>query len=97
MRLEECSHADCPEEHIYEDVDLVLIELGINDLNHIDVIAKYEHLVRSVLELDSSPAMINVEWVTRNSIGETHTQNIYAPLSRAHLELGPARRRLGIL
>lgn len=49
------------EEHIPTDVDLVLVELGINDLNHLRVIAKYELLVRSVLELDSAPAIINIE------------------------------------
>lgn len=49
------------EEHVYDDIDLVLVELGINDLNRMDVVPKYEHLIRSVLELPSAPAVINVE------------------------------------
>lgn len=39
----------------------MLVELGINDLNRMDVIPKYEHLIRSVVELDSAPAVINIE------------------------------------
>ncbi|TXT11073.1 hypothetical protein VHUM_01824 [Vanrija humicola] len=54
----------CFKEHIPTDVDLVLVELGINDLNHLRVVAKYELLVRSVLELDSAPAIVNIETFT---------------------------------
>lgn len=54
----------CFKEHIAPAPDLVLIELGINDLLSLDVVPKYEHLVRSVLELDSAPAVINVETFT---------------------------------
>lgn len=49
------------DEHIPADPDLVLIELGVNDLNSIAVIPKYEHLVRSLLEMDTEPAIINIE------------------------------------
>lgn len=54
----------CFKEHVAPDPDLVLIELGINDLLSLDVVPKYEHLVRSVLELDSAPAVVNVETFT---------------------------------
>jgi hypothetical protein len=49
------------EEHIPEDSDLVLVELGINDLVETEVYGAYEHLIRSVLELNSKPAVINIE------------------------------------
>ena len=51
------------EEHIPVDPDLVLLELGINDLIQLEVIESYEHLVRSILQLDSRPAIINIESV----------------------------------
>ncbi|KLT45969.1 hypothetical protein CC85DRAFT_239698 [Cutaneotrichosporon oleaginosum] len=54
----------CFKEHIAPAPDLVLIELGINDLLSLDIVPKYEHLVRSVLELDSAPAIINLETFT---------------------------------
>ncbi|BEJ13648.1 hypothetical protein CspHIS471_0308220 [Cutaneotrichosporon sp. HIS471] len=54
----------CFKEHIAPAPDLVLIELGINDMLSLDVVPKYEHLVRSVLELDSAPAIINLETFT---------------------------------
>jgi hypothetical protein len=49
------------EEHIPVESDLVLVELGINDLLEIDVLDDYEHLVRGILELPGQPAIINVE------------------------------------
>lgn len=52
-----------PEEHIPEYSDLVLLELGINDLLEFDVISQYEHLVRGLLELKNKPAVINIEYV----------------------------------
>ncbi|RSH94515.1 hypothetical protein EHS25_004318 [Saitozyma podzolica] len=51
----------CFREHIPDDSDLVLVELGINDLVDTEVYGAYEHLIRSLLELDSKPAIINVE------------------------------------
>lgn len=41
----------------------MLVELGINDLVDTEVYGAYEHLIRSLLELDSKPAIINVEYV----------------------------------
>ncbi|WVQ79025.1 hypothetical protein IAT38_001117 [Cryptococcus sp. DSM 104549] len=54
----------CFKEHIPEDSDLVLLELGINDLLEFEVVGAYEHLVRGVLELGSRPAIINIETFT---------------------------------
>ncbi|KAL0252442.1 hypothetical protein I308_101834 [Cryptococcus tetragattii IND107] len=54
----------CFKEHIPEDSDLVLLELGINDLLEFDVISQYEHLVRGLLELKNKPAVINIETFT---------------------------------
>jgi hypothetical protein len=54
----ELTHAG---EHVPEDTDLFLVELGINDLVEMNVIDKFENLVRSLLELDSEPAIINLE------------------------------------
>ncbi|KAK4685602.1 hypothetical protein P7C73_g4544, partial [Tremellales sp. Uapishka_1] len=54
----------CFKEHIPEETDLVLVELGINDLQEMDVIRKYEHLLRGLLEMDSQPAVINIETFT---------------------------------
>lgn len=54
----------CFKEHIPVDPDLVLLELGINDLIQLEVIESYEHLVRSILQLDSRPAIINIETFT---------------------------------
>ncbi|ORY23426.1 hypothetical protein BCR39DRAFT_549216 [Naematelia encephala] len=51
----------CFKEHIPEDSDLVLVELGINDLIEMDVIHSYERMVRGLLEMDSKPAVINIE------------------------------------
>lgn len=39
----------------------MLVELGINDLIQVDVLGSYEHLMRAVLELPNTPAVINVE------------------------------------
>jgi hypothetical protein len=49
------------EEHVPEESDLVLVELGINDLIEVDVLGSYEHLMRGILELPNSPAIINIE------------------------------------
>jgi hypothetical protein len=57
----EKDHAHEPEEHIDEQSDLVLVELGINDLIEVDVLGSYEHLIRGVLELPNAPAVINIE------------------------------------
>lgn len=51
------------EEHIAEESDLVLVELGINDLVEMEVVDAYEHLIRGLLELPSKPAVINIEYV----------------------------------
>lgn len=56
------------EEHIPEDADLVLLELGINDLLEFDVFSQYEHLVRGLLELENKPALINIECVLYHCI-----------------------------
>jgi len=39
----------------------VLVELGINDLIEVEVLGSYEHLIRGVLELPNTPAVINIE------------------------------------
>lgn len=49
------------EEHISDDADLVIIELGINDLVSTTIYAAYERLIRSVLEMKNKPAVINIE------------------------------------
>ncbi|WWD16677.1 hypothetical protein CI109_101107 [Kwoniella shandongensis] len=54
----------CFKEHIPEDSDLILLELGINDLLEPEVVSSYEHLLRGLLELDSKPAIINIETFT---------------------------------
>ncbi|KAK8861417.1 hypothetical protein IAR55_002236 [Kwoniella newhampshirensis] len=54
----------CFKEHIPEDSDLILLELGINDLLEQEVVSSYEHLLRGLLELDSQPAIINIETFT---------------------------------
>ncbi|EIW68892.1 hypothetical protein TREMEDRAFT_31125, partial [Tremella mesenterica DSM 1558] len=54
----------CFKEHIPDDSDLVLLELGINDLLDLDIIESYEHLIRSILQLESRPAIINIETLT---------------------------------
>jgi hypothetical protein len=75
----------CWKEHVPEDSDLVLVELGINDMRwgychfsntakqltgcgkrrhrDISVMETYELLLRSLLEMPSRPAVINVQWV----------------------------------
>ena len=50
-------------EHIPDETDLVLVELGIQDLVRLDIFGKYEQLIRGLLELPSKPAVINVESV----------------------------------
>lgn len=49
------------EEHISEEADLVIVELGINDLVTTSGFAAYERLIRSVLEMKNKPAIINIE------------------------------------
>ena len=49
------------EEHIAVESDLVLVELGINDLIEVEVLGSYEHLIRGILELPNTPAVINIE------------------------------------
>ncbi len=60
--------AGCWKEHVPLDSDLVLVELGINDLRDIRVMESYEMLLRSLLEMPSKPAIINIQCV-RISIG----------------------------
>jgi hypothetical protein len=38
------------------------MELGINDLLEIEVVDAYETVIRGILELESRPAVINIEW-----------------------------------
>lgn len=52
---------DVKDEHIPESSDLILLELGINDLVGIDVMRSYEILVRGLLELPHKPAVIGIE------------------------------------
>lgn len=40
---------------------MILVELGINDLLEMDVVDSYENVIRGLLELESSPAVINIE------------------------------------
>ena len=49
------------DEHIPETSDLVLLELGINDLVGVEVMRSYEILMRGLLELPSRPAIIGIE------------------------------------
>ena len=53
--------AGCWKEHLGEDVDLVIVELGINDARSLEVMENYELLLRSLLEMGSRPAVINVQ------------------------------------
>jgi hypothetical protein len=53
--------AGCWKEHLGEDVDLVLVELGINDQREIDAMRYYELLIRGLLEMPSKPAVMNVQ------------------------------------
>ncbi|KAJ9096754.1 hypothetical protein QFC21_005024 [Naganishia friedmannii] len=55
--------ATCFAEHIPEDVDLVMIELAINDIRHLNSQVEYEMLVRGVLDLPNKPAIINLHTV----------------------------------
>ena len=57
------------DEHIPPETDLVLVELGINDLVDMDGFGEYERLIRGVLEMESRPAIINVEWVLTSDRG----------------------------
>ncbi|KAJ9121924.1 hypothetical protein QFC24_004506 [Naganishia onofrii] len=52
--------ATCFAEHIPEDVDLVMVELAINDVRHLDYQVEYEMLVRGILDLPNKPAIINL-------------------------------------
>ena len=49
------------DEHVPETSDLVLLELGINDLVGVEVMRSYEILMRGLLELPSRPAIIGIE------------------------------------
>ncbi len=53
--------ADPPAEHIPVDVDLILLELGINDVLSVDTFGVYEDLIRGLLQLPNQPAIINLE------------------------------------
>ena len=53
--------ADRAGEHIPEDSDLILVELGINDVFSPSLSPKYEHLIRTLLTLPNRPAIINIE------------------------------------
>jgi hypothetical protein len=72
---------DTAGEHIPDDSDLVLVELGINDLVDTEVYGAYEHLIRSLLELDTKPAIINVEYVpmSRHSVQSAADLRISRP------------------
>jgi hypothetical protein len=52
-----------PGEHIPEDSDLILVELGINDVFSPSLSTKYERLIRTLLTLPNQPAIINIEYV----------------------------------
>ncbi|KLT40754.1 hypothetical protein CC85DRAFT_142686 [Cutaneotrichosporon oleaginosum] len=47
--------------HIPTDVDLVIVELGVNDVGEPDNLNTMEDLVRGLLDLDSQPAVIILE------------------------------------
>ncbi|KZS87480.1 hypothetical protein SISNIDRAFT_535850 [Sistotremastrum niveocremeum HHB9708] len=51
----------CYLEHIDEDVDLVLVELGINDIRRAELTTAFEYLLRSLLVLPKNPAIINLQ------------------------------------
>lgn len=53
--------AGCWKEHIPEDSDLVLVELGINDERDLSAMEDFEHLLRSLIEMRSHPAVIVVQ------------------------------------
>lgn len=53
--------AGCWKEHLGEDVDLVIVELGIQEARSLEVMENYELLLRSLLEMGSRPAVINVQ------------------------------------
>ena len=44
--------------------DLVLVELGINDLIEVEVFEAYENVIRGILLLESRPAIINIEYAS---------------------------------
>ncbi|RSH82182.1 hypothetical protein EHS25_006115 [Saitozyma podzolica] len=50
----------CLQEHIPEDVDLVIVELAINDEVLLRNMDSYELLVRSILDLPRKPAILNL-------------------------------------
>lgn len=58
-----CAESDemVTDEHIPESSDLVILELGINDLVGVNVMRSYEILVRGLLELPHKPAIIGIE------------------------------------
>lgn len=53
--------AGCWKEHIPEDSDLVLVELGINDERNLEAMENFELLLRSLMEMKSQPAIIIVQ------------------------------------
>lgn len=53
--------AGCWKEHIPEDSDLVIVELGINDERELSAMEDFEHLLRSLIEMPSHPAIIVVQ------------------------------------
>ncbi|GHJ84941.1 hypothetical protein NliqN6_1343 [Naganishia liquefaciens] len=55
--------ATCFAEHMDEDVDLVMIELGVNDVQDITVQMEYELLLRGILALPNKPAIINLQTI----------------------------------
>ncbi|KAL7419162.1 hypothetical protein Q5752_005998 [Cryptotrichosporon argae] len=50
----------CHAEHVPDDVDLVLLEVAINDILDLSSFDSYELLVRALLDLPNSPALINM-------------------------------------
>ncbi|KZT37078.1 hypothetical protein SISSUDRAFT_1129916 [Sistotremastrum suecicum HHB10207 ss-3] len=59
------THSDylqsCFQEHIDEDVDVVVVELAINDMRTEKAAISYEFLLRGLLVLPNAPAVINAQ------------------------------------
>lgn len=51
----------CLHEHIPDDTDLVLLELGINDSEHLIWKPSFEMVLRQVFEMPNQPAVLNLQ------------------------------------
>jgi len=71
----------CYLEHIDDDVDMVIIELGINDQRNEKFAIAYEQLLRSLLTLPNKPAVVNLQVIALRYDQISTGEDLHLPIA----------------